>query len=403
MRILLTSMEYPPYQVAGSGMFAWNLSQSLKGHEVTVITQYVDGAKEEQIIGNVKLIRIKPALFKSATSKEQGKKIIDQRILFGLSLRKYLNKIDLTQYDVLHNIDLISASFLNYKKINKQVPSINSINDYYALSSSWDPFNFPYYSSDFIKRYFHYNMVKIFNIKALSECSMIIANCKYVKKIVVKEADVKSKKVEVVYRGTDFKRFNIKPTKDKYTNKNILFIGVNMERKGLDYLIKAMPKIVKEFPESKLFVVGSIKEKYREKLAAFAIDHNCFNNIRFVDYVDKEKITKYYANANVVILPSIIEALGQVTLEGMASRTPVISTSVGGVPELITKETGFLIKSKDSEAIYRKIKYIFKHPKKAKVIGTTANKRVKALFTRERMMKDILECYKKAVNLKSHT
>ena len=85
--------------------------------------------------------------------------------------------------------------------------------------------------------------------------------------------------------------------------------------------------------------------------------------------------------------------MGQVYMEAMTSRTPVIGANVGGVGEIITPEVGYLVPSRNPEAIAEKIITLFSNPKLAKEMGDKGHERATSHFTIERQMKETLAVY----------
>jgi len=181
---------------------------------------------------------------------------IDRRVALSLAVRKYLKDSNLKKYDLLHSLSLNEASFLDYSKIS--IPTIVSVNDYYALASSWLS---GYKSTDSLKRYFHHNIMRHFNLNALKGCSEIIANSKYTANVISNLID---QKINVVYRGIDAEKFNIRLKPSKYRSHNVLFIGFSMERKGALYLLKAMPTVIKQFPDASITLIGTPSSKFNK-------------------------------------------------------------------------------------------------------------------------------------------
>jgi len=116
----------------------------------------------------------------------------------------------------------------------------------------------------------------------------------------------------------------------------LLFVGSLDERKGLQYLLEAMPKIQQNY-DVKLKVVGiGPKEKKFKSLAG--------SNVEFLGGVWNEVMPSLYQQSDIFILPSQNEGVPVSILEAMSCGVPVIATYVGGIPEIIEhRETGFLI------------------------------------------------------------
>lgn len=138
--------------------------------------------------------------------------------------------------------------------------------------------------------------------------------------------------------------------------KVILTVAELHERKGLEYLIKAMPAILEKIPNTKLIIVGEGPQ--RQDIEKLIEKEGLAKNIKLLGY--RKSIPKIMASANLFVLPSVKEAFGLVILEAMAAWLPVLATKVGGIPEIIEDGVnGFLIEPKDSDALAKKILELF--------------------------------------------
>lgn len=125
--------------------------------------------------------------------------------------------------------------------------------------------------------------------------------------------------------------------KEKNIQENelaVLFVGSAFQRKGLDRLIPAITQ------EMRLLIVG--KGDHIPKFKKMIKAHHCGQRISMEGIMDD--VIKYYALADVVVLPSRSEAFGMSILEGMACGLPVIVSHNSGVADLIRHgENGFLM------------------------------------------------------------
>lgn len=399
LNILLITSEYPPFPIAGSGMFTVNLIKELKQHSITVITPYDSIGPKEEHKGNLKVIRINTftTAIKKLLPQKHNRTFLDRRIMFSFALRKFLRTLNLEGYDILHSINLIDATFLDYEYLKKHIKTIISVNDYYALQSTINIFKFPYFSLDLPFRYLHHNTIKVFNKMALSSCDRVIANSKYTAGIVKGVCKLPDSKISVVHRGIDISQFSKPVSAAKYHNHNILFIGGNFERKGGMHLIKAMPKIVSVIPDAKLTIIGTTNKLQSLILERFIKKNMLQRNIKIIKYLPPAEMSRLYADANVFIMPSVMEGLGQVFMEAMAEQTLVIGTNAGGIPEIITKDTGLIIKPKEPNQIAEAILKIFSSPKLAAKMGKKGRERVLKFFTRGHMAKNIVKVYRSTI------
>jgi len=146
-------------------------------------------------------------------------------------------------------------------------------------------------------------------------------------------------KIDVIYNGIDTEKFN--PRKSNHKNLVILTVARLIPRKGLDYLIKSIPNIVKKNKNIELRIIGEGSEK--KKLVELAKELGIKKYVKFVGYVPHKKLPKHYRNSDVFILPSLYEGMSNTVLEALASGLPIITTNTGGTKELIDKN-GIIIK-----------------------------------------------------------
>lgn len=128
----------------------------------------------------------------------------------------------------------------------------------------------------------------------------------------------------------------------------LLFVGALCERKNVLFLIEQMPALLARDPRTRLFVVGPVTEDdYAERLAARTRELGLEHAVRFIGFSDRTE--DWYAIADVMVFGSTNEGFGNVLLEAMAHRLPVVARRLPGVTDsFITHgETGFLFDDED--------------------------------------------------------
>lgn len=126
--------------------------------------------------------------------------------------------------------------------------------------------------------------------------------------------------------------------------------------KGLEYLIRAIPRVVSEIESLKVLIVGG--GPLTESLKELAVQLNVRKHIVFCGV--RNDIEKVVAVSEFTVLPSITEGLGLVILESLAGGKPVVASNVGGVPEVVVDgQTGFLVPPRDEQALAEKIVLLF--------------------------------------------
>lgn len=155
-----------------------------------------------------------------------------------------------------------------------------------------------------------------------------------------------------------------------------------LKKKGVKYLIEAMPKIVEKFPKAKLLIVGDGEEK--NNLLRQAKETGLLGkNIIFTGAINNSELPKYYATADIFVGPSIVakggdtEGFGLVFVEAIGSGCIAIGTDLPAISDIIVDgKTGFIVKQRNSKDIAEKIIYLLKNKKQFNKIKKDGRKYV---------------------------
>ena len=185
--------------------------------------------------------------------------------------------------------------------------------------------------------------------------------------------------VSCIPNGVDLDRFGVEePTVDG----RIVFLGRLAPKKRVSDLIRAFDRIAADCPEAELIVVGEgpLETELKEVTADLGVD----DRVTFTGRVEDGAIPHYYASAELFVLPSVWEGHPLTLLEAWAAGLPVIASDVEGIAEFVDHgETGYLVGSKDPEALADAIRYAFDHPEEAKGWGRAARERAEREFSWE--------------------
>lgn len=172
-------------------------------------------------------------------------------------------------------------------------------------------------------------------------------------------------------------------------DKMVLFVGRIEPLKGVDTLLYAI-QYLKESgdmpPKMCMSVIGGNPAKPRdtrhaelEKLMILRDELGLSNLVTFLGSRGQETLNRYYAAADVVVMPSHYESFGMVALEAMACGTPVIATDVGGLAQLIREgETGFLVPGMDSVALAERLGQVLSDNELRECLGRQAAEHAEA-------------------------
>ncbi len=158
---------------------------------------------------------------------------------------------------------------------------------------------------------------------------------------------------EIIPNGVEVARFSQPQPPIEFMRDgrlNILFVGrINEQRKGLRYLIRAIPLLKPYFPSLRLVVAGKGEpEEFADDMEGLTE-----NDVKFVGFVSDEDLPRYYQSADIFCAPSIGgESFGIVLLEAMAAGTPVVAGKIAGYASVLEHgSTGFLAEPKDENAL----------------------------------------------------
>jgi len=176
----------------------------------------------------------------------------------------------------------------------------------------------------------------------------------------------------------------------------ILFVGRLVERKGVTYLIDAVQRLPSGV-RAHLTVIGEGPERAAlEAQAAAGLD----GRVDFRGRVDDKDLQDAFAAADVLVLPSIVDArgdtegLGVVLLEAMSCGVPVVGSRAGGITDIIEdEESGLLVPPADSALLASTLERLVRDPALAARLGAAGERRVRAAFGWPEIMKSWTECY----------
>ncbi|HYC83410.1 MAG TPA: glycosyltransferase family 4 protein [Candidatus Paceibacterota bacterium] len=156
--------------------------------------------------------------------------------------------------------------------------------------------------------------------------------------------------------------------------------------KGFESLIKVAGRLHKRYPALALLIAGDGPE--RRRLEEVVRDQKAGDFVRLLGRVEQGSLLAYCQAADVFVLNTGYEGLSHQLLEVMAVGTPIITTNVGGNPELIADgSTGRLIGYNDEEALQAALSEMIHTPSRAQILAANAQEKVKE-FNEERLLSE---------------
>ncbi len=173
---------------------------------------------------------------------------------------------------------------------------------------------------------------------------------------VLREWGLPEHKLSVIPNGVDLQRFRRIPRGQARQQLGLpataplfLCVGNLVELKGHRFVIEALARLRRQYPDAELLLVG--EGPLREELQRQALSLGLSGAVRFVGRVPNEQLYAWYSAANALVLASSREGWANVLLESMACGTPVIATRIWGTPEVVQPDSGGLLVDRSAGAI----------------------------------------------------
>jgi UDP-glucose:(heptosyl)LPS alpha-1,3-glucosyltransferase len=203
--------------------------------------------------------------------------------------------------------------------------------------------------------------------KLFRNTGLIIANSNMVKKQIMKHYGLPDERIVVIYNGVDLTGFSPdnrmrwreqmrKELSIPAETKVLLFVGSGFERKGLTTLLRALPILKKTrkdlSADIRLLVVGKGDQA---KFRVLAITSGVGDCIIFTG--PRADVERYYAAADIFVLPTLYDPFSNATLEALASGLPAVTTAQNGAAEIIEEGVeGFIVRDAlDDDELVEKI------------------------------------------------
>jgi glycosyltransferase involved in cell wall biosynthesis len=204
---------------------------------------------------------------------------------------------------------------------------------------------------------------------------------------------VKSKVLEIIPAGVETETFKYSPPiKKEYFE--VLSAGVLLKRKGIQYLIDAMPPVLRDIKNVRLRVVGD--GPYKSELMQMVKNRSLGNAVFFEGSVPRSKMVSYYRNCDIYVQPSLSETFPSTIREAMAVGRPVIATNTGFTTEhVIERNNGFIVSPGDAKTLASKILTLLGNESLRLKMGREGRKYAEANFSWGKLVEKWHNVYEK--------
>ncbi|MBT0158891.1 glycosyltransferase family 4 protein [Candidatus Bathyarchaeota archaeon A05DMB-2] len=394
-KVCFISPEYVPLS-GGTGAYVYYLSNELMkhGYSICVVTGYSQA-------GDVQVNEKLSVLF-LRTSKTP---IVKSFLFAGSSFRKLNSVRDGVHVDIVHaNLPLVPSFAVPSNFGKTLISTVHSTWKGEAEAIRGEPYSRLNSNEKFMVSFNWF--LRIFEESMLKRSNKIIAVSDFTRRELLQYYKVREDKIRVIHNGVDTNKFQ--PASDKRKAKQglgfnpdgiaILSVGRLYARKGLFTLIESMPAVVRRFPRARFIISGKGQSDEMKKLVAHAQKLGVNDKIVFTGYYPDRKLPRLYQAADVFAFSTFYENLPFAVLEALSTGLPVVTTRVGGIPEMIEDgRNGFLVQPFNARELSDRILYFLEHPSAASEMAFLARKVIEERFDWRLIVKKVLRVYDEAL------
>jgi len=215
-----------------------------------------------------------------------------------------------------------------------------------------------------------------------------VALSELIRDTIVEEYGIEKCRIPVILNGIDLSRCILKENYDYVGNFKILHIGRFSEQKNHIGLLKAFKLFHDKHPDSELWLIGDGENK--TEIEEYVNDNALMPYVKFLGL--QSNVYNFLHDADIFTLPSNYEGIPMTLIEAMGTGLPIVATAVGGVPDMLDKDSAILTNIDPKEVFVGFERYYLDKELRCEY-GRAASNRAKD-FSSMTMAKEYLKIYK---------
>lgn len=385
MRVCIVTTAFPRWPGDGRGTFILDAARALRaqGAQVRVIAMHSPGAKTREMMDSIEVIRPRylwPERLEVLQKEGGGLPIVWRR--------SYLARLAILPFGLAHilavvrharNTDIIHANW-----------TLSAAAAWVGQFLHRRPFVVTIHGSDIFQAVRLPFVARLTRI-VLKQSSRVVAVSRSLADTAI-ALGLPAGLVDIVPDGVDTDWF--RPASAE-REPLIMYVGSLIERKGLRFLIQAMPEVLRRFPRYKLIIVGEGPQW--AELAHLARSLAITEQVIFTGAQTPAQVSQWMQRARLFVLPSVEEGLGVVLLEALACGTPCVATRVGGIPDVLSSEVGFLVPPADHIALADAVTALLENPDLWENLSVNARAQAVQRYSWKSIAARLMQIYQAAI------
>jgi glycosyltransferase involved in cell wall biosynthesis len=212
----------------------------------------------------------------------------------------------------------------------------------------------------------------------------IFTMSEFLRQSFIKDFDVPAEKVMSIGAGINLEEIPAELPDKKYDRRDLLFIGVDFDRKGGWHLLKAFREVRRKFSDATLHIVGPRQLSIPPELQPGVVYHGF---LRKQDPVGGPKLAGLLRDCSLFVMPSLYEPFGIAPLEAMVHQLPCVVTNGWALKEMVVRgQTGEHVECGNAEDIAAKLIALLDAPQQLARMGAAARQRVLDYYTWDKVV-----------------